>query len=334
MTSKKTKQQANLSNLFVELRKVCQHPYLINSAEDELIEEHGIDDGSMDQYMQLMIDTSGKFVLLHKLLPKLKSNNHRVLIFSQMTKVLDMIEEYVQYCSYDYCRLDGSITGAKRQQAIDKFNAVNSNKFIFLISTKSGGTGLNLQTADTIIIFDSDWNPQNDLQAQARVHRIGQTKQVNVYRLVIKNSYEYTMFHKASMKLGLDKAILHTSSKDKPSERNNQLSAGDIERLLKEGAYALMRDDTESKQFNEADIDTILQRNARIVKLDGSGEVSDDNNQSKQHNSTFSKASFRVSTSTGVDLDILLCVGRSIKNTRRPNIVSISSNTSPVLSSG
>ncbi|KAI9921116.1 hypothetical protein PsorP6_002659 [Peronosclerospora sorghi] len=123
---------------------------------------------------------------------------HKVLIFSQMVRVLDIIEDYLRYCGYLYERLDGNIRGNDRQAAVDRFFKPEYKRFVMLFSTKSGGLGLNLTAADTVIIFDSDWNPQNDLQAQDRAHRIGQTH----------STYEMHMFHKASLKLGLDKAVI------------------------------------------------------------------------------------------------------------------------------
>jgi hypothetical protein len=138
---------------------VCQHPYLLNGVEEDVIDS--LADSKETTRMNRLVADSGKFILLDKLLPKLRSGGHRVLIFSQMTKVLDLIEDYLVYKRYGYERIDGTITGMARQSAIDRFTQKNSKSWLFLLSTKSGGTGLNLQAADTIIIFDSDWNPQN-----------------------------------------------------------------------------------------------------------------------------------------------------------------------------
>lgn len=127
---------------------------------------------------QQLIRGSGKLVLLDKLLLRLRETGHRVLIFSQMVRMLDILAEYLQMRHFPFQRLDGGIKGEIRRQALDHFNAENSQDFCFLLSTRAGGLGINLATADTVIIFDSDWNPQNDLQAQARAHRIGQKNQV------------------------------------------------------------------------------------------------------------------------------------------------------------
>ena len=142
------------------------------------------------------------------MLDRLREEGRRVLLFSQMTRLLDLVEDAMRHWQFPFERIDGSITGNLRQAAIDRFCRPNSDRFVFLLSTKAGGLGLNLQVADSIIIFDSDWNPQNDLQAIARSHRIGQTKEVQVYRLIARKTYENEMFERASRKLGLGHAIM------------------------------------------------------------------------------------------------------------------------------
>ncbi|NXA25958.1 CHD8 protein, partial [Ibidorhyncha struthersii] len=193
----------NLLNTMMELRKCCNHPYLINGEEPGVAE----DPGGMSH---AMVRSAGKLVLIDKLLPKLKAGGHKVLIFSQMVRCLDILEDYLIQKRYLYERIDGRVRGNLRQAAIDRFSKPDSDRFVFLLCTRAGGLGINLTAADTCIIFDSDWNPQNDLQAQARCHRIGQSKAVKVYRLITRNSYEREMFDKASLKLGLDKAVLQS----------------------------------------------------------------------------------------------------------------------------
>ncbi|ETO23539.1 Chromodomain helicase-DNA-binding protein [Reticulomyxa filosa] len=177
--------KSSLLNVSIQLRKCCNHPFLLPDVE-ETISPEGI---SQTVLWENLIKASGKLVLLDKLLPKLQLEGRRVLIFSQMTRLLDIIEDFLVYRQYQYERLDGGVTGASRQEAIDRFT-VNNDIFAFLLSTRAGGVGINLMAADTVIIYDSDWNPMNDIQAIARAHRIGQTKQVNVYRLVTRNTYE------------------------------------------------------------------------------------------------------------------------------------------------
>ncbi|ORD92939.1 chromodomain DNA_Bprt, partial [Enterospora canceri] len=170
----------NLINAMMELRKCCIHPYLLKGAEDVCIREYlkrkSISDNDYhinnDLYYQILINSSGKLVLLDKLLTKLQGK-HKVLIFSQMTKCLDLLGVYLEYRKFKYERIDGGVRGDLRQAAIDRFSTEDS--FVFLLCTRAGGVGINLTAADTCVIFDSDWNPQNDLQAQARCHRIGQT---------------------------------------------------------------------------------------------------------------------------------------------------------------
>ena len=162
--------------------------------------------------LQRMVDCSGKLVLIDKLLPKLRNEGRKVLIFSQFKLVLDILVRYFDGRGYPYERIDGGVHGNERQASIDRFCDPESDSFIFILSTKAGGVGINLTAADTVIIYDSDWNPQNDLQATARCHRIGQTKEVTTYRLVTRNTYEGEMFARASRKLGLERAVMSGSA--------------------------------------------------------------------------------------------------------------------------
>lgn len=152
----------NLMNTMMELRKCCIHPYLLNGAEDQIQYEYRISHGDdRDGYYKNIVNASGKMVLIDKLLPKLKANGHRVLIFSQMVRCLDILEDYLVFKKYPFERIDGRIRGNLRQAAIDRFSKPDSDRFVFLLCTKAGGLGINLTAADTVIIYDSDWNPQN-----------------------------------------------------------------------------------------------------------------------------------------------------------------------------
>lgn len=153
-----SKNGPGLSNLAMELRKCCNHPFLVKGAEQALLDHF-----HKDKPLDVMVDSSGKLVLLDKLLPKLLSGGHKVLIFSQFRIMLDILEDYLLLRGYYYSRIDGAITGRRRQEAIDRFSAPDGNQFVMLLSTRAGGVGINLTTADTVIIFDSDWNPQNDM---------------------------------------------------------------------------------------------------------------------------------------------------------------------------
>ncbi|XP_026548078.1 chromodomain-helicase-DNA-binding protein 7 [Notechis scutatus] len=287
----------NLLNTMMELRKCCNHPYLINGAEEKILEEfkETYNPDSPDFQLQAMIQAAGKLVLIDKLLPKLKAGGHRVLIFSQMVRCLDILEDYLIQRRYPYERIDGRVRGNLRQAAIDRFSRPDSDRFVFLLCTRAGGLGINLTAADTCIIFDSDWNPQNDLQAQARCHRIGQSKSVKIYRLITRNSYEREMFDKASLKLGLDKAVLQSmSGRENATNGVQQLSKKEIEDLLRKGAYgALMDEEDEGSKFCEEDIDQILLRRTHTITIESEGK-----------GSTFAKASFVASGNrTDISLD-------------------------------
>jgi SNF2 family DNA or RNA helicase len=179
----------SLMNIMMELRKCCNHPYLVRGVEERILSDIPHDLRSMESLYQKMIESSGKLVLLDKLLPRLHSQGHRVLIFSQMVKVLNILEDFLKYRGYSFERLDGNTRASCRTEAVGRFCKASSTSFVMLLSTRAGGLGLNLTAADTVIIFDSDWNPHNDIQAQARAHRIGQTKAVMVYRLLTRKTY-------------------------------------------------------------------------------------------------------------------------------------------------
>lgn len=284
----------SLVNIQMELRKCCNHPYLIKG-----VEESHVSGMEVDSHFEMLLKASGKLVLLDKLLPKLKAEGHRVLIFSQMVRMLDMLSDFLRDRRYSHERLDGTVRGDLRQAAIDRFSKKGSETFIFLLSTRAGGLGINLTAADTCIIMDSDWNPQNDVQAMARSHRIGQTKKVKVFRLVTRNTYESEMVERANKKLGLERAMnadrAQDGLKDKdkfgpPQDRN------EIDAMLKRGAHDIFineDDDTEFKKFSEADIDEILESSSTRIRYDQQGDSS---------GSVFSKAAF-VADDNEVDMD-------------------------------
>ncbi|XP_052312572.1 chromatin structure-remodeling complex protein SYD isoform X4 [Populus trichocarpa] len=184
-------------NSVMELRNICNHPYLSQLHADEvdtLIPKH---------FLPPIIRLCGKLEMLDRLLPKLKATDHRVLFFSTMTRLLDVMEEYLTWKQYRYLRLDGHTSGGDRGSLIDRFNQQDSPYFIFLLSIRAGGVGVNLQAADTVIIFDTDWNPQVDLQAQARAHRIGQKRDVLVLRFETVQTVEEQVRASAEHKLGV-----------------------------------------------------------------------------------------------------------------------------------
>ena len=149
----------------------------------------------------------GKLQALAVLLRKLKIEGHKVLIFTQMTKMLDILEAFLNLHGYTYCRLDGSTSTEQRQLLMQRFNS-DKKIFAFILSTRSGGFGINLTGADTVVFYDSDWNPAMDQQAQDRCHRIGQTRQVHIYRLISQGTIEESILEKAIQKRELDNVAI------------------------------------------------------------------------------------------------------------------------------
>jgi SNF2 family DNA or RNA helicase len=326
-----------LMNIQMELRKCCNHPYLVNGVEEleesqldaKLYEEaraagkagdynHGLSKQAKrkaadDEYVKRrmeenIIPTSGKMVLLDKLLPKLRKEGHKVLIFSQMVRMLDIIGQFCDFRNYPNERLDGRVSGNDRQKGIDRFNK-NEDSFIFLLSTRAGGVGINLTAADTVIIFDSDWNPQNDVQAMARCHRIGQTKQVTIYRLITRRSFEAEMFDRASRKLGLETAVLGTrkfTDNEEEDGKEKKIDSKEMELLLKEGAYAVLLDDDETqndmKEFYEGDIDSILASRAHVHVTEGGQKTESWLNKKKK--SRVRKTKFKDDGKDGLMADV------------------------------
>ncbi|CAH0722343.1 unnamed protein product, partial [Brenthis ino] len=204
-----------LMNTIVQLRKLCNHPFMFQHIEEKFCDHIGTGGGVVtgpDLYR-----VSGKFELLDRILPKLKRTGHRVLVFCQMTQCMTIIEDYLSWRGFQYLRLDGMTKAEDRGELLKKFNDVDSDYFIFLLSTRAGGLGLNLQSADTVIIFDSDWNPHQDLQAQDRAHRIGQRNEVRVLRLMTVNSVEERILAAARYKLNMDEKVIQAGMFDQKS---------------------------------------------------------------------------------------------------------------------
>ncbi|KAL1562525.1 DNA helicase [Salvia divinorum] len=216
--------QQSMLNIVMQLRKVCNHPYLMPGTEPE--------SGSVEFLHEMRIKASAKLTLLHSMLKLLHKEGHRVLIFSQMTKLLDILEDYltIEFGPRTYERVDGSVSVTERQAAIARFNQDRS-RFVFLLSTRSCGLGINLATADTVVIYDSDFNPHADIQAMNRAHRIGQSKRLLVYRLVVRASVEERILQLAKKKLMLDQLFVNKSGSQK-----------EVEDILKWGTEELFGD--------------------------------------------------------------------------------------------
>ncbi|KAA0710020.1 Chromodomain-helicase-DNA-binding protein 4 [Triplophysa tibetana] len=228
--------QVSLLNVVMDLKKCCNHPYLFPVAATEAARlPNGMYEGSA------LTKAAGKLLLLQKMMRKLKEGGHRVLVFSQMTKMLDLLEDFLENEGYKYERIDGSITGGMRQEAIDRFNAPGAPQFAFLLSTRAGGLGINLATADTVIIYDSDWNPHNDIQAFSRAHRIGQNKKVMIYRFVTKASVEERITQVAKKKMMLTHLVVRPGLGSKTGSMSKQ----ELDDILKFGTEQLFKDELE-----------------------------------------------------------------------------------------
>ncbi|KAM4054906.1 chromatin organization modifier domain-containing protein [Hirsutella rhossiliensis] len=263
----------SLLNVMMELKKISNHPYMFPGAEERVLA------GSTRREDQIkgLIASSGKMMLLDQLLSKLKKDGHRVLIFSQMVKMLDILGDYLSLRGYKFQRLDGTIAAGPRRMAINHFNADDSDDFCFLLSTRAGGLGINLMTADTVVIFDSDWNPQADLQAMARAHRIGQKRPVNIYRLVSKETVEEEVLERARNKLLLEyltiqagvtddgKAAFKEKMDHKGIRTEGPSSSEDIQLVLKMRSSKMFEQSGNQERLEQLDIDSILE-NAEITK--------------------------------------------------------------------
>lgn len=262
----------SLLNIMMELKKASNHPFMFPQAQDRILSP----DAGREETLRALITSSGKMMLLDRLLTKLKADGHRVLIFSQMVRMLDHLAHYLQLRGYQYQRIDGTIPAKPRRQAIDHFNAPDSDDYCFLLSTRAGGLGINLMTADTVILFDSDWNPQADLQAMARAHRIGQKKPVTIYRLVSKDTVEEEILERARNKLMLEYITIQRGVTDQDSKlfandkdfsqklaRANKVlaepsSSDDISRILKKRGQKMFEQVGNQKKLEELDIDAVL----------------------------------------------------------------------------
>lgn len=256
--NKKTVAIRRLNNTVMQLRKICNHPFVFEEVERQINPNQVNNDN--------LYRVAGKFELLQRILPKFKKTGHRVLIFFQMTQIMTIFEDFLAMQGYKYLRLDGSTKAEDRSELLKKFNEPDSPYFIFMLSTRAGGLGLNLQSADTVIIFDSDWNPHQDLQAQDRAHRIGQTKEVRIFRLITVDSIEEYILERAQFKLSLDGKVIQAGKFDQKStneEREAMLRAifegeqekNDVEEVYNDDELneIIARDDHELEIFRAED---------------------------------------------------------------------------------
>uniref|UniRef100_A0A8D0BJY0 Chromodomain helicase DNA binding protein 5 n=1 Tax=Salvator merianae TaxID=96440 RepID=A0A8D0BJY0_SALMN len=295
LNSKGGGNQVSLLNIMMDLKKCCNHPYLFPVAAVEApVLPNGSYDGSS------LVKSSGKLMLLQKMLKKLRDGGHRVLIFSQMTKMLDLLEDFLEYEGYKYERIDGGITGGLRQEAIDRFNAPGAQQFCFLLSTRAGGLGINLATADTVIIYDSDWNPHNDIQAFSRAHRIGQNKKVMIYRFVTRASVEERITQVAKRKMMLTHLVVRPGLGSKSGSMTKQ----ELDDILKFGTEELFKDDVEGDNKDVEDSSVIHYDDAAISKLlDRNQDATDDTElqNMNEYLSSFKVAQYVVREEDGVE---------------------------------
>ncbi|CAA7050656.1 unnamed protein product [Microthlaspi erraticum] len=236
----------SLQNIVIQLRKACSHPYLFPGIEPEPFEEG-----------EHLVQASGKLLVLDQLLKRLHEIGHRVLLFSQMTSTLDILQDFMELRKYSYERLDGSVRAEERFAAIKSFSrkaesgldseADASNAFVFMISTRAGGVGLNLVAADTVIFYEQDWNPQVDKQALQRAHRIGQISHVLSINLVTEHTIEEVILRRAERKLQLSHNVVGDNTEEKEEDR------GDLRSLV----FGLQRFDPEEEIHNNEESDNL-----------------------------------------------------------------------------
>lgn len=239
-----------LNSLLMQLRKCCNHPFLFSGTD---VPEDGVP-------VEELIEASGKLAVLDRMLQKLKNAGHRVVLFSQFTSMLDILQDFLTLKGYTYARLDGSTNRVQRSIDIAAFNRPDSPLFAFLLSTRAGGLGVNLQTADTCVLFDSDWNPQVDLQAMARVHRIGQKKEVHIYRLVTAGTVEERMTQRAEKKLFLEQMVSRGSTK--AAEQSDNLDRNDLYAMLRFGVDQVFSKSSGDAPTDE-ELDILMDRSSK-----------------------------------------------------------------------
>uniref|UniRef100_A0A8C7CSW3 Chromodomain helicase DNA binding protein 3 n=1 Tax=Oncorhynchus kisutch TaxID=8019 RepID=A0A8C7CSW3_ONCKI len=288
LNSKGGGNQVSLLNIMMDLKKCANHPYLFPVASMEARKTASGAYEGMD-----LTKASGKLTLLQKMMRKLKDQGHRVLVFSQMTKMLDLLEDFLDFEGYKYERIDGGVTGALRQEAIDRFNAPGAPQFCFLLSTRAGGLGINLATADTVVIFDSDWNPHNDIQAFSRAHRIGQANKVMIYRFVTRASVEERITQVAKRKMMLTHLVVRPGLGSKAGSMSKQ----ELDDILKFGTEELFKDEIESGD-NRDDEGSVIHYDSSAIErlLDRSQDATDDTDMQNMNEylSSFKVARYMV----------------------------------------
>lgn len=268
LTSGSGTQHQSLQNVVVQLRKTCSHPYLFNGVEPEPFEEG-----------EHLVQASGKLIILDILLEKLHSQGHRVLIFAQMTRTIDILQDYLELRRYSYERLDGSVRAEERFAAVQSFGVKASTlpessdirkanddarkAFVFLISTRAGGVGLNLAGADTVIFYEQDWNPQVDKQALQRAHRIGQLHHVLAISIVTENTVEEVIMQRANRKLQLSHNVIGHDDADPEAHGSEGIAGGDLRSIIIYGLHKFDPSDNIegiSSEMNFTDVKNVAEK--------------------------------------------------------------------------
>lgn len=288
--AKRQLMQKKLGNPIMQLRLCCNSPYNFFNPFIKADTDGTETFASETEPDETIVSTSGKMLLLDSLLPELINRGHKVLIFSQFTTTLDLLGHYLDLRSWAYARIDGSVAQTDRQAQILAFNKPIKSKDaknVFILSTRAGGQGINLAAADTVILFDSDWNPQQDLQAMDRAHRIGQTRNVIVYRFATRNTVEQNLLESAEAKRRLEKLVIRKGGVR--NDRNNGKTRGvdkehDVEELQKllrrsDGERFDIKGDEGGKLLDEKELEILLDRSDEAYEraekgLDVGGEGS------------------------------------------------------------
>ena len=253
----KQQERTSLNNILMQLRKCLCHPFVYSRAIEQVNSNPTIAHRNL-------VDASSKLKLLEIMLPKLQEGGHRVLIFSQFLDNLDMIEDFMDGLGLYYQRLDGSMGSLQKQKHIDEFNAPDSQLFAFLLSTRAGGVGINLATADTVIILDPDFNPHQDIQALSRAHRIGQKKKVIVFQLTTRRTAEEKIMQVGKKKMALDHVLIESLEAEDDAGM-------DLESILRYGTDAIFKDDDaeDDIRYDSLSVDKLLDRSQMEDTLPG-----------------------------------------------------------------
>ncbi|KAK4697062.1 ATP-dependent DNA helicase, partial [Lecanoromycetidae sp. Uapishka_2] len=267
--ARKEVNQKKLQNPVMQLRLACNSPHHFSWP--------WAPDADPDE---TLVTESGKMVMLDRLVPYLFSKGHKIIIFSQFSKQLDILEDWASILrGWPVCRIDGAVKAEDRQEQIEAFNS-QKNHGLFLLSTRAGGLGINLTSADTVILFDSDWNPQQDLQAQDRAHRIGQTRPVIIYRLATKGTIEQTLLEKADGKRRLEKLVIQKdkfrSILDRKPKSKSDDDYAELQQILANEDFENYDPGEGADVLSDADLKLLTDRSAKAYERAEKGEGSGD----------------------------------------------------------